>query len=77
LLRTHINALAAAAALALASPSLATDAPTIKIGSFLSVTGPAAFLGDPEEGAPAEVQRHPEVIAAYLGAAPKKQRRCA
>jgi branched-chain amino acid transport system substrate-binding protein len=25
------------------------EAPTIKIGSFLSVTGPAAFLGDPEE----------------------------
>jgi branched-chain amino acid transport system ATP-binding protein len=31
------------------------------------------------EGAPAEVQRHPEVIAAYLGAepAPQPERRCA
>jgi branched-chain amino acid transport system ATP-binding protein len=31
------------------------------------------------EGTPAEVQRHPEVVAAYLGAeaAPKQERRCA
>jgi branched-chain amino acid transport system substrate-binding protein len=52
LLRTRINALAAAAAFALAavaSPALATEPPAVKIGSFLSVTGPAAFLGDPEE----------------------------
>lgn len=30
----------------LLSPAIAAD--TIKIGSFLSVTGPASFLGDPE-----------------------------
>ena len=51
LLRTHAHALAAAAALALAAatPALAADHAAIRIGSFLSVTGPAAFLGDPEE----------------------------
>ncbi len=32
---------------AFAAPALAQDA--IKIGAFLSVTGPAAFLGDPEQ----------------------------
>ena len=29
--------------------SLAQAAETIKIGSFLAVTGPASFLGDPEK----------------------------
>jgi branched-chain amino acid transport system ATP-binding protein len=29
------------------------------------------------EGAPAEVQRHPGVVAAYLGAADREERRCA
>jgi len=32
---------------AFAAPALAQE--TIKIGAFLSVTGPAAFLGDPEQ----------------------------
>ncbi|MBC7917807.1 MAG: ABC transporter substrate-binding protein [Rhodoferax sp.] len=32
---------------AFSAPALAQD--TIKIGAFLSVTGPAAFLGDPEQ----------------------------
>jgi branched-chain amino acid transport system substrate-binding protein len=41
--------LAAAAMAALVSGVAAAQAPPIKIGSFLSVTGPAAFLGDPEE----------------------------
>ncbi|MHB1201279.1 MAG: ABC transporter substrate-binding protein [Polaromonas sp.] len=37
----------AALVAAFAAPALAQDA--IKIGAFLSVTGPAAFLGDPEQ----------------------------
>ena len=44
-----IRALMGAAALSLAAGIAAAEPPTIKIGSFLSVTGPAAFLGDPEE----------------------------
>ncbi|HEY7610451.1 MAG TPA: ABC transporter substrate-binding protein [Alphaproteobacteria bacterium] len=44
-----LSALAGAAALALAAGAVPAAAETIKIGSFLSVTGPAAFLGDPEE----------------------------
>jgi branched-chain amino acid transport system substrate-binding protein len=40
--------LAAAASLAFALPSQAQPQP-IKVGAFLSVTGPAAFLGDPEQ----------------------------
>jgi branched-chain amino acid transport system substrate-binding protein len=40
--------LVAAASLAFALPSQAQPQP-IKIGAFLSVTGPAAFLGDPEQ----------------------------
>lgn len=42
--------LAGAIALALSAPSITTAdaAEPIKIGSILSVTGPAAFLGDPE-----------------------------
>jgi len=44
-----IRALMGAAALSLAAGFAAAEPPTIKIGSFLSVTGPAAFLGDPEE----------------------------
>jgi branched-chain amino acid transport system substrate-binding protein len=40
--------LAAAASLAFALPSQAQPQP-IRIGAFLSVTGPAAFLGDPEQ----------------------------
>jgi branched-chain amino acid transport system substrate-binding protein len=45
-----ISRLEAAGALtlaALASPAVAQDA--IRIGSFLAVTGPAAFLGEPEK----------------------------
>jgi branched-chain amino acid transport system substrate-binding protein len=43
------KAVAATLALAaLAAPALAAD-PPIRIGSFLSATGPAAFLGDPEQ----------------------------
>lgn len=38
--------LAAVAALSVSATPFAAD--TIKIGSFLSVTGPASFLGDPE-----------------------------
>ena len=37
-----------AATLLLASINLASAAEPIKIGSFLTVTGPASFLGDPE-----------------------------
>lgn len=37
------------AGLALALVAAAAGAQTYKIGSFLSLTGPAAFLGDPEE----------------------------
>jgi len=40
--------LAAAASLVFALPSQAQTQP-IKVGAFLSVTGPAAFLGDPEQ----------------------------
>ena len=40
--------LVAAASLAFALPSQAQTQP-IRIGAFLSVTGPAAFLGDPEQ----------------------------
>ena len=40
--------LVAAASLAFALPSQAQNQP-IRIGAFLSVTGPAAFLGDPEQ----------------------------
>jgi branched-chain amino acid transport system substrate-binding protein len=44
-----LSALAGAAALSLAAAAAPAGAETIKIGSFLSITGPAAFLGDPEE----------------------------
>jgi len=37
-----------AATLLLAGINLASAAEPIKIGSFLTVTGPASFLGDPE-----------------------------
>jgi branched-chain amino acid transport system substrate-binding protein len=40
--------LAAAAALAFSAVSIAQTEP-IRIGAFLAVTGPAAFLGDPEQ----------------------------
>lgn len=42
-------AAAGAAALALAAAATAALAQDIKIGSVLSVTGPASFLGEPEE----------------------------
>ena len=50
-MKTTLKQLAAGAVTALsiglmAAPALAAD--TIRIGSFLSVTGPASFLGDPE-----------------------------
>jgi branched-chain amino acid transport system substrate-binding protein len=44
--RTAIGALAAGAALAFTAAAHAQQ--PIKIGSFLAVTGPASFLGDPE-----------------------------
>lgn len=46
---TLILAGLAAAAAAAATPALAQDGEPIRIGSVLSVTGPASFLGDPEE----------------------------
>jgi len=46
-IRNTFSALAVSAALAMtAGQALAAD--TIKIGTFLAVTGPASFLGDPE-----------------------------
>jgi branched-chain amino acid transport system substrate-binding protein len=44
--RTVLGALAAGAALAFVAPAQAQQ--PIKIGSFLAITGPASFLGDPE-----------------------------
>jgi branched-chain amino acid transport system substrate-binding protein len=44
--RTVLGALAAGTAIALAAPAQAQQ--PIKIGSFLAITGPASFLGDPE-----------------------------
>jgi branched-chain amino acid transport system substrate-binding protein len=38
-----------ASALSFAAAAAVAEPPSVKIGSFLSVTGPAAFLGDPEE----------------------------
>lgn len=51
IMKTTLKQLAAGAVAALSlglmtAPALAAD--TIRIGSFLSVTGPASFLGDPE-----------------------------
>lgn len=46
---TLILAGLAAAAAAAATPALAQDGEPIRIGSVLSVTGPASFLGGPEE----------------------------
>ncbi|MEO8309891.1 MAG: ABC transporter substrate-binding protein [Caldimonas sp.] len=43
-----LRTIACAGAALLALPGLAADEP-LRIGSFLSVTGPAAFLGDPEQ----------------------------
>jgi branched-chain amino acid transport system substrate-binding protein len=49
-MRSHVlRALISAAAVYAFAGTAEAEAPTIKIGSFLSVTGPAAFLGDPEE----------------------------
>ncbi|MDH3353864.1 MAG: ABC transporter substrate-binding protein [Chromatiales bacterium] len=45
--KKSVTAIAAAVGISVAS-SLATAANTIKIGTFLAVTGPASFLGDPE-----------------------------
>lgn len=44
----HLARAALAACLAFGAAAAAAQAP-IKIGAFLSVTGPAAFLGDPEQ----------------------------
>src|SRR3712207_3448842 len=44
--RCVLGALAAGAAFAFAAPVQAQQ--PIKIGSFLAITGPASFLGDPE-----------------------------
>ncbi|MET0091939.1 MAG: ABC transporter substrate-binding protein [Sedimenticola sp.] len=46
-IRRTVSALAVSAALAL-SGAQAFAANTIKVGTFLAVTGPASFLGDPE-----------------------------
>ena len=43
-----LRSLALAAIALLALPGRAADEP-LRIGAFLSVTGPAAFLGDPEQ----------------------------
>ncbi|MCD6043241.1 MAG: transporter substrate-binding protein, partial [Burkholderiales bacterium] len=42
-----VRILAAAAALAFAGSAFSQE--PIRIGAFLAVTGPAAFLGDPEQ----------------------------
>lgn len=52
--QSHIKSLAMAAAVALPLSGLSISSPafaqqTVKIGSVLSVTGPASFLGDPED----------------------------
>jgi branched-chain amino acid transport system substrate-binding protein len=52
--QSHIKSLAMAAAVALPLSGLSIYSPafaqqTVKIGSVLSVTGPASFLGEPEE----------------------------
>lgn len=46
-IKQMLSAMALGASLALAAP-LAQAADPIKIGTFLAVTGPASFLGDPE-----------------------------
>ena len=46
--RRSLLKLSAAGILAALMSAAATAADTIKIGTFLSVTGPASFLGDPE-----------------------------
>lgn len=51
---SHFKSLAIAAAIALPLSGLSIDSPalaqqTVKIGSVLSVTGPASFLGEPED----------------------------
>jgi branched-chain amino acid transport system substrate-binding protein len=46
-MKSHLKKMAAAAALALGAAATLAAEP-IKIGAVLSVTGPAAFLGDPE-----------------------------
>ncbi|GBD41836.1 Leu/Ile/Val-binding protein [bacterium HR39] len=46
--RRHLFAAVAAAAFTLGAGASAAEEP-IRIGSFLAVTGPAAFLGDPEK----------------------------
>ena len=43
-----LRVLLALAVVALSGPAVAQPQP-IRIGAFLSVTGPAAFLGDPEQ----------------------------
>ncbi len=47
--QTYLRGLAIAAALTASLVTGAAAQQPIKIGAFLSVTGPAAFLGDPEE----------------------------
>ena len=52
--QTHIKSFAMAAAVALPLSGLSLPNPalaqqTVKIGSVLSVTGPASFLGEPED----------------------------
>ena len=46
--RLSLAALASAAALVLGASAALAQAP-IKIGAFLAITGPASFLGDPEQ----------------------------
>jgi len=47
LFRIPLRSLALAAAVLVAGPAAAQE--PIRVGSFLAVTGPAAFLGDPEQ----------------------------
>ena len=47
--QTYLRGLAIAGALTASLATSAVAQQPIKIGAFLSVTGPAAFLGDPEE----------------------------
>jgi branched-chain amino acid transport system substrate-binding protein len=47
--KTLVRTLLGAAALSLVAATASAETAPIRLGSFLSVTGPAAFLGEPEE----------------------------
>ncbi|QWG22335.1 ABC transporter substrate-binding protein [Bradyrhizobium sediminis] len=72
--QSHIKQLAAAGALALSVSGLSFCSPafaqqTVKVGSVLSVTGPASFLGEPEDKT---LRMYIEKINAAGGVAGKK-----